>query len=478
MPSRCPNRCGDEYPVEPKVAATAAEDILRSIQLICVAAVTCATLAVVPGGPALAQTPKFLDWAPTPPMGWNSWDCFGAGVTEHDAMANADYMDQHLKSHGWNIITIDIQWYEPQAHTDQYRKGAVLEMDSNGRLLPAGNRFPLTKETHSFKAIGDALHAKGLKFGLHLMRGIPRQAVDQNVPILGTSFHAADIADKNSTCAWNTDMYGVDMTKPGAQEYYNSVFALMASWGLDLVKVDDLSRPYHKAEIAAIRHAIDQCGRPIIFSTSPGATPLDEGPDIETKANMWRISDDFWDDWGKLMHQVDLTAKWQPYMGAGHYPDADMLPLGVIRQGQGKTHFTPDEQVTLMTLWCIVRSPLIFGGDLMKMDAATLALITNDEVIDVDQNSRGNMQLFHRDGQMAWVANVPGSTDKYLAVFNLQDKGSSTASGASVPVKLNDLGFNGSCKVHDLWLKKDLDLARDTFAPVLPWHGAGLYRIK
>jgi hypothetical protein len=192
---------------------------------------------------------------------------------------------------------------------------------------------------------------------------------------------------------------------------------------------------------------------------------------------MWRISDDFWDNWKSLMHQVDLTAKWTDWIGNGHYPDADMLPLGEIRQGKGKTRFTPDEQVTLMTLWSIFRSPLIFGGDLTKMDDATLALITNDEVLAVDQHSSNNRQLFRHDGQMAWVADVPNSPDKYLAVFNLANKGTSSDSGATVPVKLADLGFKGSCQIRDLWQHQDLAPVQETFAPTLPWHGAGLYRL-
>jgi hypothetical protein len=182
---------------------------------------------------ATAAEPTFWTWAKTPPMGWNSWDCYGAGVWESNVVANADYMAQFLKPHGWDIITIDIQWYEPLAHSTAYRRGAVLEMDGNGRLLPATNRFPMTAGTHSFKPIGDYLHSKGLKFGLHLLRGIPRQAVANKLPVMGTSYTAADVANTNSTCGWNGDMYGVDMTKPGAQEYYDSVFALMASWGLD-----------------------------------------------------------------------------------------------------------------------------------------------------------------------------------------------------------------------------------------------------
>jgi hypothetical protein len=273
-------------------------------------------------------------------------------------------------------------------------------------------------------------------------------------------------------------MYGVDKTKPGAQDYYNSEFSQFAAWGVDFVKIDDLSRPYHGPEIAAIRKAIDQAARPMIFSTSPGETPLDQASDISQNANMWRISDDFWDSWKKLLHQVDLTPKWAAYTGDGHYPDADMLPLGMIRQGKSMTHFSRDEQYTLMTLWCIFRSPLIFGGDLTKMDDFTLSLITNDEVLAVDQHSSGNHQLFNANGQMAWIANVPGSPDKYVALFNLQDRGASTAPDAPVSIKLADLGWNGPCTVRDLWQHKDLGSVTNNFSANLPWHGAGLYRFS
>jgi hypothetical protein len=422
--------------------------------------------------------PAFLKWAPTPPMGWNSWDSFATTITEDQTKAEADYMAAHLLSHGWQYLVVDIQWYEPGATGFVYNKDAKLTMDQYGRLMPAPNRFPSAANGAGFKALADYVHAKGLKFGIHMMRGIARQAVAQNTPILNSSARAADIADTHSTCPWNGDMYGVDMTKPGAQEYYNAECQQFADWGVDFVKIDDLSRPYHGPEIEAIRKAIDRTGRTMVFSTSPGETPVDQASHISQHANMWRISDDFWDNWKSLMHQVDLTAKWTDWIGGGHYPDADMLPLGEIRQGKGRTRFTPDEQTTLMTLWCIFRSPLIFGGDLLKMDDATLALITNDEVLAVDQNSANNRQLFRHNGQMAWIADVPKSSDKYLAVFNLADKGSSQETVAAVPVDLSQLGFNGPCAVRDLWQQKDLSPAQGTFAPSLPWHGAGLYRLQ
>lgn len=419
--------------------------------------------------------PAFWKFAPTPPMGWNSWDCFGAAVTEQQTRANADYMAEHLKRHGWQYIVVDIQWYEPQAKGWNYRQGARLTMDGYGRLLPATNRFPSAENGNGFKSLAGYVHSLGLKFGLHMMRGIPRQAVAENTPILGTSLHAADIADKSSTCQWNSDMYGVDMRKAGAQAYYNSIFDQYAKWGVDFVKVDDLSRPYHAAEIEAIRKAIDQTGRAIVFSTSPGATPLSEGKNIEDHANMWRISDDFWDRWPALKEQFARCADWTPYRGAGHFPDADMLPLGAIHALQhGHTHFTPGEQYTLMTLWSICRSPLMFGGDLSQTDSFTLSLLTNDEVLAVDQHSAGGHQLFDHDNLIAWVADVPGSSDKYLALFNARD----TGGNANVAVDLKQLGFAGSCRVRDLWKHAELGAFAGHFAPTIALHGAGLYRVS
>ncbi|RYX86694.1 Melibiase subfamily [bacterium] len=370
--------------------------------------------------------PNYWKWAQTPPMGWNSWDAFATTVTEAQTKAQADYMAKNLKKYGWQYVIVDIQWYEPSANSFNYRQDAPLVMDAWSRLQPAPNKFPSATNGSGFKALADYVHSKGLKFGIHMMRGISRQAVKQNTPIKGTNFRAADIADTTSTCPWNPDMYGVDMSKPGAQAYYDSIFAEAATWGLDFVKVDDLSRPYHQPEIEAIRKAIDKTGRSIVFSTSPGETPLASGDHVSTHANMWRMSDDFWDSWPALFEQFERTRKWAPYIGAGHFPDADMLPLGAVRQVPGYaggpwTRFTKDEQLTMMTLWSMARSPLMMGGDLTKNDEWTLSLLTNTEVLAVNQRSTNNRQLWNRDGLIAWTADVPNSNDKYLGLFNTRD---------------------------------------------------------
>jgi len=374
---------------------------------------------------ARSRSSDYHQWAETPPQGWNSWDIFGTTVTERQVKDQADAMAKLLKPAGYDILTVDIQWYEPNAKGHAYQPGAKLEMDEHGRLLPAPNRFPSAKGGQGFKPLADYVHSKGLRFGIHIMRGIPRQAVARNAPVLGTAFRAAEIALTNSTCPWNPDMFGVDATTEGGQAYYDSLFELYASWGVDYVKVDDISRPYDNAqrvEIEAIRRAIDKTERPIVLSLSPGATPLSVGEHVMNHANLWRISDDFWDRWGLLRDMFDRVHAWTPFRGPGHWPDADMLPLGIIDFGR-PTHFTKEEQYTLMSLWSIARSPLIFGGDMTKLDEFTLSILTNPEMLAVNQHSTNNRQIKRENNLIVWAADVPDSEDKYVALFNAQSKG-------------------------------------------------------
>lgn len=418
----------------------------------------------------------FHGWAATPPMGWNSWDCFGTGVTEAQVRENADYMAAHLKRHGWSIVTVDIDWCLPHAKGWNYVPNAELAMDAYGRVQPTPDRFPSADGGKGFKPLADAIHAQGLKFGVHMLRGIPRKAVERNLPILGTNLHAADIADRNSICRWNPDMYGVDMAKPGAQAYYDSIAKMLATWGVDFLKVDDLSAPtYHRSEVEAIRLALDKCGRKIVLSTSPGATPLAIGEHVAAHANMWRVSDDFWDSWPALKEQFERLDHWTPFRGPGHWPDADMLPLGAVRQGQNNawTNFTHDEQQTLLSLWSIARSPLILGGHLPKNDDFTLQLITNDEVLAVDQHSANNRQLWRRGDQIAWIADVPRSRDKYLAIFNAAD----TGAPQTINVDLAEIGFAGPVKVRDLWKRTELGPQAEQISVTLSPHCAALYRV-
>ncbi len=418
--------------------------------------------------------------APTPPMGWNSWDSFGTTVTEAEVKANADYMAKNLAKHGWQYIVVDIQWSELHPKTHGYRPNAELEMDPYGRLMPAPNRFPSAANGKGFKPLADYVHSKGLKFGIHIMRGIPRRAVDANLPIFGSAAKAADIANKASICPWNTDMYGIDVTKPGGQDYYDSIVRLYASWGVDFIKADDMfgigPNGDHSTEIAALSQAIKKNGRPIVLSLSPGTHTMDHADFIAQHAQMWRISNDFWDRWVDLKKQFPNLARWNPYAKPGNWPDADMLPLGRIgiraeRGDPRMTLFTHDEQYTLMTLWSIARSPLMFGGNLPDNDAFTLALLTNDEVLAVNQKATASRQLFARGNPVAWTAEMAGSPAKYLAVFNLGD------TEEEVRVNWSEVGLPANCRLRDLWAKKDLGPVQQGRGFRLAPHASAIYKL-
>ena len=395
----------------------------------------------------------FRQWASTPPMGWNSWDCYGPTVTEKEVKANADYMAEHLSKFGWKYVIVDIRWYIANDKAGGYNeKNAIYVMDNYGRYQPAENRFPSSSGGKGFKALADYVHAKGLKFGIHIMRGIPRQAVARHTPVFGASGITADqISNEKHLCSWLHDNYTVDASKKGAQEYYNSLFNLYASWGVDFVKIDDLSAPYyHQDEIELIRNAIDQCGRPIVLSTSPGETPIANADHVSSHANMWRMVNDVWDQWNDLVHLMDVAQKWYPYIGNGTWPDCDMIPLGhiAIRGERGKdrmTRLTHDEQYSLMTFFCIFRSPLFFGGDLPSMDEFTLSLLTNRKVLEMHEQSEGVRQLFQCNGQLAVASNNKSHKASYLALFNLSD----STQKMKVDLKTNRIQRKNI--VEDLW---------------------------
>jgi alpha-galactosidase len=414
--------------------------------------------------------------APTPPMGWNSWDAYGTTVTEAEVKANAGVMAADLKQYGWKYIVVDIQWYEPNAKAHGYRPHAQLAMDANGRLIPAANRFPSSAHGEGFRPLADYLHRQGLLFGIHILRGIPRQAVDENLPVLGTAVHAADIADRQNLCAWNTDMYGVDLSKPGAQAYYNSIVALYAHWGVDFIKADDMARPYHKEEIEALHRAIVASGRPIVLSLSPGPAPLDQIEDLRANAQMWRIEDDLWDNWNSLKNMYARAASWVPLVQPGHWPDADMLPLGRIgiraeRGNDRLSRLSHDEQQTLMTLWSMLRSPLMFGGDLPSLDPFTRSLLANAGVLAVDQESSNNRVAYQQGEVGVWTASAKRAGSRYVAVFNLSDQ------DADVHVAWNQIGFDRAPRsLVDLWTGDARSASSSLQAP-LRAHAAALYRV-
>ncbi len=411
--------------------------------------------------------------AERPPMGWNSWDCYGAAVNEARVRANAEYMADRLKDCGWEYIVVDIQWYEPKASGHMYNHDAELVMDAYGRLMPAVNRFPSAADGKGFKPLADYVHSLGLKFGIHILRGIPRQAIRRNVRIKGTERRAAEIAGFGSVCSWNGDMCGVDMSRGGAQEYYNSIFQLYALWGVDFVKVDDIARPYHSAEIEGINKAIENSGREMVLSLSPGAAPLSEAEHLGKYANMWRMTDDFWDEWKPLKKMFDYCRDWFPYVKEGHWPDCDMLPLGRLRlcnhEGGDNTNLTEDEQRTLMSLWALFRSPLMFGGDMPLNDDFTLSLMRNRDIIEINQSSRGGREVYRRGDEIVWAANGSCGT-YYVGLFNVGDRRLTTGFNPEF------IGLSGKVNAVEIW-SGNAQNGTEIITADIPAHGVGLFKI-
>lgn len=425
----------------------------------------------------------FKNWAKTPPCGWNSWDCFGAGVNEEQLIANADYMAKHLKQYGWEYIVCDIQWYEPKACSNDYNNFAELCCDEYGRLIPAQNRFPSSKGGKGFKPIADYIHSLGLKFGIHIMRGIPRQAVHADLPIKDSEYTARQVAHHFSICSWNTDMYGMKNCD-GAQDYYNSIIKMYADWGVDYIKCDDIAvtefrkwdNPYSADyEIEMLRNAIDSCGREIVLSLSPGPALRDKAEHLKANANMWRLTGDFWDLWEHLYAMFDKCEEWQGVRGVGSYPDCDMLPIGRISKlcsyhgAQNRmSNFTHNEHYTLMTLWGIFGSPLMIGGNMPENDDFTLSLLNNAEYMNMHRTVKNSRMLSRNEengkGYIIWDGENKDS--RFVALFNTDEK----------PITINtaekiNIFVDGS---YDIWQKCTISENNITVQP----HGARLLKLN
>lgn len=421
---------------------------------------------------------EFKNWAKTPPMGWNSWDCYGPTVEEHEVKSNADYMAKHLKKYGWEYIVVDIRWFVENDKAGGYNQtDPRYVLDEYGRYQPAVNRFPSAKDGIGFKELADYVHKKGLKFGIHIMRGIPKEAVAKKLPIKGTNGITADkIYTDSIQCTWLRDNYTI-LDVPGAQEYYNSIFELYASWGVDFIKIDDLSRPYHQTEIEMIRKAIDKSGRKIVLSTSPGETPVAKADHVKNHANMWRMVDDVWDEWRHITHLMKISEKWYDYIEPT-WPDCDMIPLGRIsirgeRGTDRMSRLTKDEQYTLMNLFTIFKSPLMFGGDLPSNDAFTLSLLTNKNVLKMHKEGTDVRQLYQQDKKLAITSKNRKNGDIYLALFNISDE----KQNREVKVNLSDLGLQ-KCKVTEMWYGKKMGTYSDEISVRLRPHESVLLKLK
>lgn len=434
--------------------------------------------------------------APTPPMGWNSWDSYGLTIDEEQFKANASVLS-HFRQYGWQYAVIDEGWYmvKPAEKTVEARR---YVWDANGVLLPAPERFPSAGGGAGFKPLSDWVHGLGLKFGVHIVRGIPRQVVAANLPIMGTRFTASDAADTKSPCPWDQGNWGIKDNAAG-QAYYDSMLKLYAAWGIDFIKVDCISdHPYRPTEIRQIAQAIRKTGRPIVLSLSPGPTALEHAAEVAKYAQMWRITDDHWDGWSfqhnpnagefpfGLREEFDRIAQWYVYTGPGNWPDADMLPEGYLGPTPGlgparDSRESHDEQRTEFTLWAISRSPLILGTNLTRLDDFARSLLADQDVLFMNQNVTYSRPVDSSTlgpeftNARVWRASINEAGARgyaeYFGFFNLDDK----------PITLHttwkQLGLDGAKhSAQNLW---DSTMTKDSkeISVTLPAHGCALFQV-
>jgi hypothetical protein len=422
--------------------------------------------------------------APTPPMGWNSYDAYGLTIGETEFRDNVIAMGP-LKQFGWSYAVIDEGWYmENPLGKDLAAHQYVF--DKHGLLVPVASRFPSAAGDAGFKPLADWVHGQGFKFGIHIVRGIPKPVVHDNLPIAGSRYRTADAADTSETCPWDDGNYGIRDNAAG-QAYYDSMLRLYARWGVDFLKVDCISdHPYRITEIRQIARAIAKTGRPIVLSLSPGPTALRHGAEIGKYAQMWRIADDHWDFWGDgarfgVRDAFDPLEKWAPFAKPGNWPDADMFPWGWLAPHPGwgdprQSRETQDEQRTEFTLWAFARSPMIVGANLTRLDDFTRSLLTNEEIVAVNQKGTDNHPVKDLpagfDHVRVWQATEGGArtSAQAFALFNLGDK------PVTLHFKWEQLGYRGKGDARSLY---DGAVLNST-SPVeitLPAHGCGAYRV-
>ena len=413
--------------------------------------------------------------AANPPMGWNSWNNFGADITEQELKSQIDYIADSLKGYGYEYIVIDLGWYDPTGSgigKTYKRAEPELVMDEYGRLLPAPNRFPSCSEG-SFQPLANYIHSKGLKFGIHIMRGIPWEAVEKDLPIKGTKYSAKDIVLWDKTCVFYDGMRSIDMSKPGAQEYYNSIAELYAAWEVDFIKADDMiSYPPKYDEMKALRYAMEQTGRPMVLSLSPGHINFWDRNMCKHFAEMYRVSGDVWDKWEHMNRAFNLAHKFNEYSERGGWADLDMLVLGYFgsrhefSEHGRPSRLTKDEQLSHITLWSMAKSPLMLGMDVTKLDELTRRLITNKDIIAVNQFGENNEQIINENSIIVWHSQV-NEYDKYAAIFNTSNE----VAAFNASQLISGSGF------YDIWLKENMQY-NDLQNLEIPPHGVRFIKYK
>jgi alpha-galactosidase len=386
----------------------------------------------------------------TPPMGWNSWNCWAGAVDAQKVKAAAQAMvDTGLINHGWIYINIDDTW--------QAKRGGKFN------AIQPNDKFPDMKE------LCDTVHGLGLKIGIYSTPWVTSYA-----GFIGGS-------SDNQDGAWSKEKDGRRAFGPeGGWRHGKFSFAendakQWAVWGMDYLKYD--WNPNDVPHVKEMAQALHGCGRDIVYSLSNSA-PLDQADQWAQWANCWRTTGDIIDTWASVEGIGFDQDKWTAFAGPGHWNDPDMLVIGKVGWGPNlhPTKLTPDEQYSHISLWCLLSAPLLLGCDLADLDEFTLSLLTNDEVLEVNQDPRGEQarRVAQRDNHEIWAKTMEdGST-----VVGLFNRDFLFAEPSVIKVTWEELGFQGKFRVRDVWRQKDLGIFENGFESKVPVHGVVLARIS
>ncbi len=425
--------------------------------------------------------------AQTPPMGWNSFDSYGVYLHEQAALANLEAMAEKLLPYGYEYFVIDNGWFgeyilQEDTIFPAEKHAHDIRINEYGHFLPSEVYFP-----NGLKALSERCHALGLKFGVHLMRGIPRKAYEMDLPIKGTRYTARDIANTNpdENCNWCHYCYAVDMSKPGAQEWYDSLIEHIAGMGVDMIKYDDIVA--HPDEVEAVAKAIAKTGRPILLSLSPGNTIDPDAIDYFRMSNMVRVTPDVWDEQKYIDLCFQAWRKWQGKEQPGFWIDMDMIPFGQLQlmsppssdgektvmdkgdialAGKGVRRIcqlNSDQMETFITMRAMAASPLMMGGDLPSLDSYSLNLITDVDMLACNQNGVMGSLIYEHNEVEVWKTEKGGSSQvAWVAIFNRSEV---VKTFVLCTTKLG-LKESSSISLRNIWEKSKLDLNELVKIPV------------
>ncbi|KAM7487245.1 hypothetical protein LguiB_024729 [Lonicera macranthoides] len=460
-----------------------------------------------------------------PPRGWNSYDSFCWTINETEFLQNAQLVVQRLIPHGYEYVVVDYLWYRRNVKGASTNSLGFDVIDEWGRMVPDPNRWPSSQGGKGFTEVALKIHGMGLKFGIHVMRGISFQAFDANTPILDTTkgvayveggrqWHAKDIGMEEQVCSWmNEGFMAINITLGAGRAFLRSLYQQYSEWGVDFVKHDCVfGEDLDLGEITYVSDLLKELERPILYSISPGTSVTPHmAKNVSGLVNMYRITGDDWDLWEDVAAHFNLSRDFAEANMIGaegllgkSWPDLDMLPLGWLSQADSnlgphrKSNLTLDEQKTQMTLWSIAKSPIMFGGDMRALDHATFSLITNPTVLEINHFSSHNKEFpyvtsvksiansdmalgvvdFDSGRVKSWVAT--GRTGEiYVAFFNLN------ANRTTISMEISDLAkafpgkdwTNSSCGCEEVWSRRYLGVVKSIAIPVQR-HGTALFLLN